>query len=253
MNEILKLKRPLIFLDLETTGKYINIDRIVEISTIKLHPNGTEVEKTVRVNPTIPISKGAFEIHGISNQDVANKPTFAEHSKSIFEFIQGCDLAGYNLLRFDLPLLQKEFELCGIKLDISDRSLIDPMVIFHRKEPRDLSAAYQKYCGKIHEGAHQAIADARATKEILLNQIEFHPDIGETVQELHSFSNPIDPDAIDTKGFFLNSDRGPQLAKGKYAGRLVSEIANSDGSYLEWVLRTSNYDPKIKEVINRFN
>ena len=248
----MKLTKPLVFIDLETTGKFPSIDRIVEISTIKLNPDGTEIAKTVRVNPSIPIRKGAFEVHGISDQDVANEPTFSQYAKSFFEFIEGCDLAGYNLLRFDLRILQKEFKRCGLELDTANKNLIDPMVIFHNQEPRDLNAAYEKYCGKPLEKAHKAEEDAQAAKEILLNQIKSHPEIGKTMEELHSYCHPVDPDAIDPTGFLINSHLGPQFTRGKHEEKFLSEIANSDLGYLKWLIEKKDTDPKVIEAINQF-
>ncbi len=248
----MKLTKPLVFLDLETTGKFPAIDRIVEISTIKLNTDGTEIVKTARINPTIPIRKGAFEVHGISDQDVANEPTFPQYAKSFFEFIQGCDLAGYNLLRFDLRILKREFERCGLELEIANINLIDPMVIFHNQEPRDLNAAYEKYCGKPLEKAHKAEEDAQAAKDILLNQIKYHPEIGETMEELHSYCNPVDPDTIDLKGFMVNSQLGPQFTRGKHEEKFLFEVVNSDPSYLEWLIEQKDTDPKVTEAINKF-
>lgn len=248
--EGLQLKKSIVFLDLETTGINIRTDRIVEISVIKFNPDDTEVEKTVRVHPTIPIPKAASAIHGITDEDVMNEPPFDRFAKSFLDFINGCDIGGFNVLRFDIPLLQEEFKRCNLTWDLTNISLIDPMVIFHKKEPRDLNAAYQKYCGTALEGAHQAVTDARAAKDILVGQIKYYSDIGETIEELHSFCNLRNPDWIDDRGQVINTDDGPTFGFGKYYGLLISEVAKDDQGYLDWILGT-DFDPLVKQLIKK--
>ena len=246
--DLLDLKRPIVFLDLETTGINIRTDRIVEISVIKYNPDGTEIEKTKRVNPRIPIPARASEVHGIRDEDVADEPGFHSYAKGFLDFLEGCDMGGFNVLRFDIPLLQEEFKRSGLTWDLTDINVIDPMVIFHKKEPRDLNAAYEKYCGKPLEGAHQALQDARAAKEILLGQIAYYGDIGETVEQLHIFCSQRRAEWIDDKGNLVNTQSGPALGFGKYSGYLVSEVLKNDLQYLEWMLE-GDFDPKVKETI----
>jgi len=246
----LELNRPIVFLDLETTGVNTRNDRIVEISAIKFNPDGTEIEKTKRVNPQIPIPASASAVHGIRDEDVSNEPHFHNYAKNFLDFLQGCDIGGFNGLRFDIPLLQEEFRRSGLIWDLTGINVIDPMVIFHKKEPRDLSAAYQKYCGQPFEAAHQALHDARAAKDILLGQIAYYGDIGETVEELHIFCNERKAEWIDDKGSLINTPDGSALGFGKYNGHLVSAIAKKDLGYLEWILG-QDFDPMVKEIISK--
>jgi DNA polymerase-3 subunit epsilon len=248
--DVLQLKRPIVFLDLETTGTNIRTDRIVEISVIKYNPDGTEIEKTKRVNPNIPIPALASEVHGIRDEDVSNEPVFHGYAKGFLDFLENCDIGGFNVLRFDIPLLQEEFKRSGLTWDLTDVNVIDPMVIFHKKEPRDLNAAYAKYCGAPLEGAHQALQDARAAKDILLGQIAYYEDIGETVEQLHAFCNARRSEWIDNKGHLINTQDGPAFGFGKHNGHLVSEVANKDIGYLEWILG-EDFDPKVKEIITK--
>jgi len=247
--EHLPLKRSIVFLDLETTGLNSRTDRIVEISVIKYNPDETYEERTVRVNPDIPIPPGASAVHGITNEDVANEPQFKQYAKSFLDFLDGCDISGYNAMRFDIPLLQKEFERAGLEFSIEDRYVVDPMIIFHMKEPRDLSSAYQKYCGQVLEGAHSALADARAVKDIILGQMKYYPDIGNSIEELHNFCHPTNPDWIDSTGRLIRTEAGPIFGFGKYNGQLVSEVATTDSDYLNWML-TGDFDQVIKNAIN---
>ena len=248
--EGLQLNRPLVFLDLETTGVYISKDKIVEISVIKFNPDGSEVEKTVRVNPGMPIPSSATAIHGITDEDVADKPPFHRYAKSFLDFITECDIGGFNVVKFDVPLLQEEFKRCGLTWDLTGVYLVDPMVIFHKKEPRDLSTAYKKYCGVDLEGAHQAVTDARAAKDILLGQITHYSDIGNTIEEIHGFCNPREPNWIDDQGKLILTDNGPSLNFGKYAGQLISEVVKTDKEYIDWILE-KDFGPVVKQTINK--
>jgi DNA polymerase-3 subunit epsilon len=248
--EGLQLNKPLVFLDLETTGISISKDKIIEISIIKFNPDDSEVEKTVRVNPGIPIPQAATAIHGITDEDVANEPSFHRYAKSFFDFITGCDIGGFNVLKFDVPLLQQEFSRCSLSWDVTDVYLVDPMVIFHKKEPRDLSAAYKKYCGVELEGAHQAVTDARAAKDVLIGQMTQYSDIGNTVEELHAFCNPREPNWIDDEGKLVLTDDGPAINFGKFAGQLISEVVKTDREYLNWIL-DKDFAPLVKQTITK--
>ena len=184
----LKLKNPLIFFDLEATGMNIASDRIVEISYLKVYPDQREETKTFRVNPTIPIPPATTAIHGISDEDIKDAPTFNEIAKTLANSFEGCDFAGYNSNKFDLPLLAEEFLRANIDFDLKKRKFIDVQVIFYKKEQRTLSAAYQFYCKKDLINAHSAEADTRATYEVLQSQLDMYPDLQNDVNELSDYS-----------------------------------------------------------------
>ncbi len=245
----LKLVRPLAFFDLETTGVNVVRDRIVEISIYKVIPDGTNESLTKRVNPTIPIPAEVTAIHGISNLDVADAPTFAQLAPSLEQFLQHCDLAGYNSNKFDIPMLIEEFLRCGIQFDIRKRRLIDVQNIFHKMEPRTLRAAYKFYCGKDLVGAHEAEADTRATYEILLSQIERYQGVDyedregrlegpikNDVQALHDFSyNHRNADLVGHIGY---DKQGREVFKfGKYKGKVVEEVFKKEPQYFDWMMK----------------
>ena len=232
----LSLKRPIVFIDLETTGLNLQSDKVIELTALKIYPNGNEEEKTIMVDPQIPISRGATEVHGMSDQDVKGKPAFRQYAKSLLEFLNDCDLAGFNLIRFDLPLLKNEFAQLGMKLELDGVAIIDAMDIFHRMEPRDLKAAYLKYCGKELKEAHSSSSDVRATVEVLDSQITYYGQLGDSVIALHDFSHPKHPDWLDSEGKILTTPEGPVFGFGKYQGRLLSEIFQLDPEYLNWII-----------------
>ncbi len=184
----LNLKKPIIFFDLETTGIDIMHDRIVEISMIKVLPSGEEIEKTRRVNPGIPIPAEATAVHHITDADVANEPMFRQIARSLANEMTGCDIAGFNSNRFDIPMLDQEFQRAGVKFDFSKARFVDVQTIFHKKEQRTLVAAYRFYCGKELDGAHSANADTRATLEVLKSQLDHYDDLPNDIEELSKFS-----------------------------------------------------------------
>ena len=192
----LNLKKPIVFFDLETTGINIVKDRIVEISFVKVHPNGKEESKTRRINPEMPIPPESTAIHGITDEDVKDCPTFKEIAKSLAAQIEGCDLAGYNSNRFDIPLLAEEFLRAGVDIDLNKRKFVDVQTIFHKMEQRTLSAAYKFYCDKSLENAHTAEADTMATYEILKAQLDRYPDDLQNdidfLSKYSSFTNNVD-------------------------------------------------------------
>ncbi len=230
----LELTRPIVFFDLETTGINIGSDRIVEISILKVFANGNKESKTWLVNPEIEIPKEASEIHGITNEKVVTEPTFKELASKVSEMIEGCDLAGFNSNRFDIPLLAEELMRAGIDFDMKNRKAIDVQVIFHKKEQRTLSAGYQFYCGKELEGAHGAEADTNATYEILLAQLDKYEDIGKSVDALSEFSTH--GKRADFAGFILmNEDDQEIFSFGKYKGRTVEEVLKENPGYNNWI------------------
>lgn len=194
----LRLTRPIVFFDLETTGTDPATDRIVEISVLRIEPDGREEVRTRRINPERPIPPEAAAVHGIRDEDVKDAPTFRQIARSLLAFIGEADLAGYNLRRFDLPLLERELRACGLDLDTSRRRVVDVMAIFHKKEPRDLAAAVRFYLGREHAGAHGAEADVRAAAEVLDAQLACYEDLPRTVEELARWCSsrpPADPSA----------------------------------------------------------
>ena len=231
----LKLKRPIVFFDLETTGVDAAKDRIVEISMVKIGVDGSKVVKTRRINPEMPIPAEATAVHGITDEDVKDEPTFKQIAKSLAQFIEGCDFGGFNSNRFDLPLLVEEFLRAGVECDFQRRKFVDVQTIFHRKEQRTLVAAYKFYCDKDLENAHSAEADTLATFEVLEAQIERYPDIGDTVEALAEFSagKPI----VDFAGRMTLDDKGQEIFTfGKYKGRRVVDVFRDDPSYYSWMM-----------------
>jgi len=251
----LKLTKPIVFFDLETTGVNIGTDRIVEISILKVFPNGNKESKTWLVNPEIEIPAEATAVHGITNEKVVTEPTFKELAKKINELIAGCNLAGFNSNRFDIPLLAEELMRAGIDFDMNNRKAIDVQVIFHKKEQRTLSAGYQFYCGKNLEDAHSAEADTNATYEILLAQLEKYDDIGNTVDSLSEFSSH--RDRADFAGFVLFNDAEKEIFSfGKYKGRTVEEVLIENPGYYAWMQNADFplYTKKVlKDIKERMN
>lgn len=230
----LKLKQPIVFFDLETTGVNIAKDRIVEISILKVFPNGNKESKTWLVNPEVEIPAESTAVHGITNEKVAGEPTFKELATKINNMIAGCDLAGFNSNRFDIPLLAEELMRVGIDFDMNGRKAIDVQVIFHKKEQRTLGAGYQFYCGKELEGAHGAEADTNATYEILLAQVDKYGDIGNTVDALSEYSTH--GERADFAGFILMNDEKKEIFSfGKYKGRTVEEVFIENPGYNNWI------------------
>ena len=243
----LKLKRPIVFFDLETTGVDPSRDRIVEISMIKISPDGEEVVKTRRLNPEMPIPPEATAVHGIKDEDVQDCPTFARIARSLAEFLEGCDFGGFNSNRFDLPVLVEEFLRVGIDVDFKQRRFIDVQNIFHKKEQRTLVAAYKFYCDRDLTEAHSAEADTRATYEVLKAQLERYPDLVNDVDALAEFSTR--GDAVDYAGRILYNDKGVEIfGFGKYKGRPVEEIFRIEPSYYAWMMN-GDFPRYTKKVI----
>ena len=231
----LNLANPLVFFDLETTGVNICKDRIVEISYLKISPNGKEEEKTRRINPEIPIPLEATAIHGITDEDVKDCPTFKEIAKSLASQIEGCDLAGFNSNRFDIPLLAEEFLRANVNIDLSKRKFIDVQTIFHKMEQRTLQAAYKFYCDKELDDAHSAEADTKATYEVLKAQLDRYPDLKNDMKFLSEYSSFTNN--VDFAGRMIYNDKGEEMINfGKYKGRLVTEVLQLDPSYYAWII-----------------
>jgi DNA polymerase-3 subunit epsilon len=231
----LKLIKPIVFFDLETTGVNIVKDRIVEMSILKIFPNGNKESKTWLVNPTIPIPQETIDIHGVTNEKVANEPTFHELHKEILTIINNCDLAGYNSNKFDIPLLAEEFLRCKHDFSMDLINEIDVQNIFHKLERRTLSAAYKFYCNKELINAHTAEADTLATYEILLAQIEKYDEIDNNVEFLSQFSTRGNK-SVDIAGFIKLDDHGEEMITfGKYKNKTIKEVYNENPGYFSWI------------------
>ena len=231
----LKLNRPIVFFDLETTGTNIMHDRIVEISLIKVMPDGSEVERTRRINPEIPIPAEASAIHGIYDEDVASEPTFRQVAASLAQLMSGCDIAGFNSNRFDIPLLAEEFLRAGVDIDLNKRKFVDVQTIFHKMEQRTLAAAYKFYCDKSLENAHTAEADTMATYEVLKAQLDRYPELQNDVNFLSQYSSYTNN--VDFAGRMVYNDKGEEVINfGKYKGRLVEDVLKSDPGYYSWIM-----------------
>jgi DNA polymerase-3 subunit epsilon len=242
------LKNPLVFLDLETTGINVASDRIVEIALLKIHPDGSEEEKVIRINPQMSIPEKATLIHGIRDEDVKNSPVFKEVARILAKFLEGCDLAGYNSNRFDIPLLAEEFLRADVDIDFKKRKFIDVQAIFHKMEKRTLAAAYKLYCDKELLEAHNAIVDARATYEVLKAQLDMYKDteyeehtgkktipVVNDVEKLSEFS-AYDRN-VDYVGRIVLDDNGVEIFNfGKNKGMPVEKVLNEQPGYFGWMM-----------------
>lgn len=235
----LKLARPIIFFDIESTGTNPQVDRIIEICVAKLMPGGEFEVKSRRVNPERPIPTEAIAIHGIKDEDVANEPTFAQVSASLNLYFQDCDIGGYNINKFDIPILCNEFKRVGMNFSIDDRRIIDVQTIFHKMEPRTLAAAFKFFCGKELENAHAAESDVLATIAVFDAELERYPELPKDINKLHEFCNPIEPGRIDNAGKFKWNDNNEAIiAFGKNKGLTLKEIATSNPGFLSWIIRS---------------
>ena len=231
----LQLQRPAVVFDLETTGVQITRDRIVEISILKVHPDGEEETKTRRINPGMPIPAAATAVHGITDEDVADQPTFAQVARSLYEWIDGCDIIGFNSNRFDVPMLVEEFLRAGIAVDFSDRRFVDVQTIYHKLERRTLEAAYKFYCGKELTNAHAADADTQATYEVLQAQLDHYPDeLQNDIAALAEFSSY--GRTVDFAGMLAYDEQDEIIINfGKYRGQRLQEVLLRDPGYYGWV------------------
>ena len=245
----LNLVKPIIFFDLETTGTDISKDRIVEICYIKVYPDGKEVEYTKRINPEMHIPEGASAVHGIYDADVKDCPTFKEVAREIANEFEGCDVAGFNSNRFDLPLLAEEFLRAQVDIDLSRLRAVDVQVLYHKREPRTLSAAYKFYCGENLEDAHSALADTRATYNVLKAQLEHYDDMPNDIEALSkesSFTNN-----VDFAGRIVYDENGREVFNfGKYKGMPVDAVLDRDPGYYGWMMN-GDFSLNTKQVLTR--
>lgn len=245
----LNLKNPIIFFDLETTGLNITADKIVELSYIKVYPNGQEESKTLRLNPGIPIPPQSTAVHHITDEDVKDAPTFKMVAKDLARTFEGCDIAGFNSNRFDVPLLQEEFLNAGVDIDLTRHRFIDVQTIFHKMEQRNLSAAYKFYCGKSLDDAHSANADTRATYEVLKAQLDRYPSLQNDVQFLSEFSSQ--NKNADLAGRIIYNDKHEEVFNfGKYKGQRVADVLKRDSGYYGWMMH-GDFPQNTKNVLSR--
>ncbi len=233
----LNLQRPLAFFDLETTGTDPLRDRIVEIAIVRVNPDGGREAKTLRINPEVPIPLEATAVHGITDADVSGCPTFSQVARELLLFLGDADLAGFNVRRFDVPLLDREFRDCKLDRVLAGRRIVDAMTIFHMKERRDLTAAVRFFCERDHAGAHGAEADVIASIDVLEAQLARYPDLPRSVDELDLWCNPVPPGAVDRGGKFVLREGEVVFSFGKQKGRALSEVARVQRDYLEWILK----------------
>lgn len=246
----LNLKNPLVFFDLETTGINIATDRIVELCYIKVYPNGNEESKSMRINPEMHIPEASSAIHGIYDEDVKDCPTFKQVARELANAIEGCDLAGFNSNRFDIPMLAEEFLRAEVDFDLTRRKFIDVQNIYHKLEKRTLSAAYKFYCGKDLENAHSALADTQATYEVLQAQLDKYPnELQNDMQFLADFSRM--SNNVDFAGRIVYNEQGVEVFKfGKYKGMPVTEVLQKDSGYYGWVMQ-GDFTRNTKQVLTQ--
>lgn len=247
----IQLTRPLAFFDLETTGINISHDRIIEIGIVKIMPDGEIVKKRKLINPEMTISQETIDIHGITNEMVKDAPTFKEAANEIKQFLDDADLGGFNSNKFDIPLLVEEFLRVGIDFNMKDRKMIDAQKIFHKKEPRNLAAAYQFYCDKELLNAHSALADIEATWEILDAQIARYSDIGNTVDSIIKFTG--EDDLVDFSKRMIKVKGVPVFNFGKYKGQAVVDVLRREPQYYDWIMKSDfalDTKQKLSEIFN---
>lgn len=246
----LKLERPIIFFDLETTGTNIIRDRIVELSILKVYPDGQEEIKSRRINPEMHIPEASSAIHHIYDEDVKDAPTFRQISKALLAIFDGCDIAGFNSNKFDVPLLIEEFDRAGLTFDIAGRRFIDVQNIFHKMEQRTLKAAYKFYCGRDLEDAHSAAADTKATYEVLKSQLDKYGDnLQNDISFLADFSTM--GRSVDLASrIVLNDDDVPVFNFGKHKGRTVKEVLKQEPSFYDWMMQ-GEFPKNTKDVLRR--
>ena len=245
----LKLNRPIIFFDLETTGTSVTADRIVEISTIKVFPDGHTEEKTRRINPERHIPEESTAIHHITDDDVKDEPPFRKIAKSLLEFFADSDIAGFNSNKFDVPLLIEEFGRAGLQFDVAGRNFVDVQGIFHKMEQRTLVAAYRFYCGKELNDAHSASADTRATYEVLLSQLDRYPDLKNDVEALAEFSSG--GRNVDLAGRMVYDDNHePIFNFGKNKGRKVKDVVLREPGFIQWIMQ-GDFPKETKDQLRR--
>jgi DNA polymerase III subunit epsilon len=249
----LNLQRPLVFFDLETTGLDVQQDRIVQFAFLRVNPDRSQDEWTALVNPGIPIPVEASRVHHITNEQVADKPLFKEYAPLVNEFLSGCDLSGFNVAQFDAPFLQAEMERSGHPLALQGVRIVDAQVIYHKNEPRNLSAAYRFYCGREHLEAHDALADVRVTLEILDAQLNKYQQLPATLEALHKYCAPRDNRFVTTDRKFFWRHGEAVLGFGKHRGKTLQWLVENERDYLLWMKNGDFGEPTKALITNALN
>ena len=244
------LERPLVFFDLETTGLHLKNDRIVELALIKVTPQGDVLEKVRRFNPGIPIPPEATAVHGISDADVADKAPFCARARSLLAMLEDCDLAGFNVRRFDIGMLIEEFKRCDLEFSLEGRRIVDMQNIFHREEPRDLSAAARYYLKREHEEAHTALGDIRTSAAVLGAQLERYAHLPRDLDGLHAYCDEYAPIWSEVDRWFSSTDDGRVFRRGKHSGRPLLDVARSEPDYLHWMMGANDMDDDVRTVVS---
>jgi DNA polymerase-3 subunit epsilon len=248
----LQLQKPVAFIDLETTGINISADKIVEIAVVKIMPDGAKLVKRKLINPQMPIPASSTEVHGITDEMVKDAPVFKQVANEIKQFLDNCDLGGYNSNRFDIPLLIEEFSRAGLEFSTDSRKMIDVQKVFHMMEQRTLSAAYKFYCDKVLTDAHSAEADAHATWEILEAQVERYEQLGVTVESIVKFTG--EDDMVDFARRFIKVNGKEVFNFGKHKGKIVADVLKIEPQYYDWMMKGDfpiNTKQKLTEILNR--
>lgn len=249
---MLQLNKPLAFIDLETTGINLGTDRIVEIAIVKILTDGTRIVKRKLINPGMPIPKASSDVHGITDEMVKDAPTFRQVAQELKQMLDGCDFAGYNSNRFDIPLLMEEFLRAQVDFDMKNRKLLDVQNIFHKMEPRTLSAAYRFYCNKTLDGAHSAEVDASATYEILEAQLEKYKELGTTVESVLKVMG--EDQVVDFARRFVMENGVEVFNFGKYKGKPVADVLKAEPQYYDWMMKgdfPQHTKQKLTEIFTR--
>jgi len=244
-----ELDRPLAFFDLETTGLSTTSDKIVELALIRVTPQGDVLEAVRRFNPGIPIAAEATAVHGITDEDVAEEPPFAARAKALADLLEPCDLGGFNIRRFDVPMLLAEFKRAGVPFSVQGRRLIDAQVIFHREEPRDLSAAARFYLSREHEEAHTALGDIRTTAAVLSAQLQKYPDLPRSLEGLQSYCDEVRPFQTELDRWFNRRDGELVFRRGKHKGEPLQKVASTAPDYLRWMLGAEDMADEVLQVV----
>ncbi len=245
----LQTDRPLAVFDIESTGVNPRLDRIIDLAIVKIQPDGQRETHTYRVNPERAIPPGASAVHGIYDDDVKDAPPFRDIADEVIAVLEGCDLGGYNLIHYDIPLLLEECTRAGKTLVIEGRRVIDAQRIFHKKEPRDLTAALKFYCGGAHEGAHGALADVEATIDVLQGQLERYEDLPKTADELNEFCNPRDPSFVDAQGRLRWEEGQVVVNFGRNKGRTLRDLAATEAGFLRWII-DNNFPKDTRDIVS---
>jgi DNA polymerase III subunit epsilon len=249
---MLQLKKPLAFIDLETTGINLGTDRIVEIAVVKILTDGTRIVKRKLINPEMPIPKASSDVHGITDEMVKNAPTFKQAAQELKQVLDGCDIAGYNSNRFDIPLLMEEFLRAQVEFDMKNRKLLDVQNVYHKMEPRTLGAAYKFYCGKNLDGAHSAEIDASATHEIFQAQLERYPELGNTIDAVLKVIG--EDQIVDFARRFVLENGTEVFNFGKHKGRPVADVLKAEPQYYDWMMKgdfPQHTKQKLTEIFTR--